>query len=385
LIRHRSLRAVLCLALSLAAARSGVAARETGQDLAVSGGRLWFEHSHTAQADTIVLLHDGLLHSVTWDQVWPALTRMADAIRYDRRGMGRSDSASAPFTQTDDLRALLDHEGVARATLVGSSSGSALALDFAIQHPERVERLVLIGPVLHGMPSSEHFLHRGELNNRPLDHGDVRAAARKWSEDRYQIAGPNPQARLAVLDALLAYPRNLTNSGRFERHFAVPAASRAHELRAPTLILVGESDIADVQAYAGAIEAEVPGARREVVTGAGHLIQLEQPDSLVRRLARFIAATPRVAVDSARVREYAGRYARAWYGFDVDVGVREGRLWLHVPTERDRLLFPTSDSTFSTLVDDDARAAFARGASGRVDTLDLTLLGSHARAGRTGS
>src|SRR5262249_30878676 len=75
-----------------------------------------------------------------------------------------------------------------------------LALDFAIAHPEVVTGLVLIGPVVHGMATTEYFNARGNRNNAPLARGDVRAAAENWSNDRFQIAGNDRGARRALYD-----------------------------------------------------------------------------------------------------------------------------------------------------------------------------------------
>src|SRR6516165_10422201 len=148
----------------------------------VAGGRLYYEQCGNGPA--VVLLHDGLLHAVVWDDLWPYLCAKYHVLRYDRRGYGRSDAAKAPFSAEADLASLMEHVGMNRATLVGSSSGSALALDFAISHPAKVEALFLIGPAVHGMRSSDYFEQRGNEANAPLAKGDVKRAAENWSKDR---------------------------------------------------------------------------------------------------------------------------------------------------------------------------------------------------------
>ena len=72
-----------------------------------------------------------------------------------------------------------------RAILVGNSSGAGLALDFALAHPNMTEGLFLIGPVVHGMPSSAYFLERGNRASAPLSDGDAKGAAENWSRDKY--------------------------------------------------------------------------------------------------------------------------------------------------------------------------------------------------------
>lgn len=362
-------RAGLALVLVLPACLRAQQA-PAGRYLSVDSSRIYYEECGAGPA--VVLLHDGLLHSVTWDAVWPLLCARYHVLRYDRRGMGRSDAPRRPFIPAEDLTALLDDRRVASATLIGSSSGAGLALDYAIRHPDRVERLVLIGPVVHGMASSAHFLERGARNNAPLAAGHDTAAARSWANDPYQIAAGDEAARRALFQALAASPRNLRYTGELELRFKVAAAARLGEIRAPTLILVGEADIPDVQAYAGAVELGVWGAVREVVRGAGHLVQLEQPEFLARRTADFIAATPVATVSPERLQPLAGTYDALMYGRPGEFLVVDGRLFLRAPTERDLPLFPSSDSTFYALVWGGLHFTFERDAAGRIAAVQVT-------------
>jgi pimeloyl-ACP methyl ester carboxylesterase len=333
-----------------------------GSYLKVDGGRLYYEVGGTGTA--IVLLHDGLVHSVAWDAAWKPLCRQFHVVRYDRRGYGRSDPPRAQFSPTADLAALLKHVHVPRATLVGCSSGAGLAIDFALEHPGRVEQLILIGPVLHGMATSGHFYERGEKNNAPLKTGDVKAAADNWSNDRYQLAAGHDAARKALYDALVQSPHNLRYSGQFEIRPSPPAIDRLTEVRVPTLILVGESDIADVHAYSGAIEAGVWGARREVVKDAGHLLGLDQPERLNRIITRFTEKYRTISVPAERLQACAGRY-RLPDGVRHFV-VKDGRLALRAPGERDEALFPASESRFFSLAGGLAEFEFLSDAKGQV-------------------
>jgi pimeloyl-ACP methyl ester carboxylesterase len=131
-----------------------------GDYLELGGSKIYYEQCGSGPA--IVLLHDGLVHAVTWDGVWDSLCGKYRVIRYDRRGYGRSDSPTATFSPTDDLYKLLSHLNVSHAVVVGSSSGGALAIDFALEHPRMVDGLLLLGPVLHGMRDSAYFVERGE-------------------------------------------------------------------------------------------------------------------------------------------------------------------------------------------------------------------------------
>jgi len=256
---------------------------QTSGYLDVGGSKIYYEMRGSGPA--ILLLHDGSLASRTWDEVWEPLAKRHQVIRYDRRGYGRSGAASTPFSPTGDLAKLLSHLKVQHAVIVGSSSGGALAIDFAIAHPEMVDGLFLIGPVLHGMEYTAEFHQRANRNNMPMEHNDVKTWARNWAQDPFLVAGPNEAARRKIYEELVANVEKIKNyDSTLEEKLSPPASKRLGEIKAPTLILVGEADVADVQTHCDAIKAGIGDSERVVVKRAGHLIQLEKPDEVIKHL-----------------------------------------------------------------------------------------------------
>jgi 3-oxoadipate enol-lactonase len=96
-----------------------------GSFLSIEGSKIYFEECGTS-SQAVVLLHDGVLHSAVWDEVWPEFCKHFHTIRYDRRGYGRSSAATSGYYETDDLAALLRHLKASRAAVVGSSHGSEI-------------------------------------------------------------------------------------------------------------------------------------------------------------------------------------------------------------------------------------------------------------------
>jgi 3-oxoadipate enol-lactonase len=271
---------------AMADSESAIPDKQSGGYFDVSGSKIYYEDSGSGSA--IVLLHDGLLSSVSWDEVWEPLTAKHRVIRYDRRGYGRSDEPGKSYSSTEDLATLLNHLKLTHAVIVGSSSGGALALDFAIAHPEMVDGLFLIGPVLHGKEFSVQFVERARRNNEPMEHDDVKAWAGNWSHDPFLVAGPHEAARRKIYDELVAKAEKLKNfDSALEEKLSPPASRRLSEIKAPTLILVGEGDIADVRAHCDAIQTGIRDSERVVLKGVGHLIQLEKPDEVIKRLEDF--------------------------------------------------------------------------------------------------
>jgi 3-oxoadipate enol-lactonase len=265
---------------SVAAARSGA-----GSFVPVEGSKIYYEECG-AGSRPVILIHDGVVNSAVWDQVWPEFCRHFHTIRYDRRGYGRSPAADTWYSETDDLAALLRDLKVVNAVLVGSSHGGELSIDFTLGHPELVRQLVLVGPVVSGMPYSQHFLDRGKHVFELLDKGLSREAIEEWSKDKYLIAPGNNVARKQLFSLLSANPQDMTHHDYPLR--TKPALPRLREIRVPTLILVGDADISDVHAHAGAIEAGIPNARRVVIEGVGHIMYLEKPAEFSRVAIDFI-------------------------------------------------------------------------------------------------
>ena len=333
-----------CLPARLYAQNSTAALATAGQYLQITDTKIYYEECGSGPA--VVLLHDGLLHSNTWDGAWPALCKKYHAIRYDRRGYGHSDQPKTRFTPTEDLFALLTHLSVHRAIIVGNSSGGALAIDFTLAHPQMVEGLFLVGPVVGGMGTTDHFDERGKKNSAPIEKGDLKAAAENWSKDQYIVAAGHDAARKIILDTLVQYPQNLTNSHQLEIQDTLPSLYRLAEIHAPTAILVGEFDIPDVHAQSGAIEAGIPGAQRDILNNAGHLIQVEAPAPFVEKLGEFVDLQERqgIEVPAAILQTYAGKYGAG--PFEMTITLKDGRLLLQSPGVPPLPMFAESQTKF---------------------------------------
>jgi 3-oxoadipate enol-lactonase len=216
-----------------------------GSFVEIEGSKLYYEECGTAP-QTVVLVHDGVVNSAVWDDVWPEFCKHFRVIRYDRRGYGRSPAATMWYSETDDLLSLLHHLKVSRVALVGSSHGGELSIDSTLAHPEMVQQLVLVGAVVSGMPYSQHFLDRGKHAFELLGKGDLKAAISEWSKDRYLIAPGNDAARKRLLDLLSANPQDMRHPEYLLRN--KPSLPRLREIHVPTLILTGDADIPDVHA-----------------------------------------------------------------------------------------------------------------------------------------
>lgn len=264
-----------------------VPARDNSRFVEVPGGRLWV--ASQGSGTPLVLLHDGLLPSETWESQVPVFSRSFRVIRYDRRGHGRSEPPQGPYSDVADLVAIFDALKLERAVLAGCSNGGKIAVDFALAHPNRVEALVLAGPVVSGLPFSEHFRQRGAANYAPyVREKSLEKLVDAWVRDPYLMDPANVRARERLRELLIRHPGSVTGTIPPGQPEARPAIGRLGEIRVPTLLVTGASDIADVHAHMGALEAGIPGARRVVLDGAGHLAHMEIPERFNETVLGFL-------------------------------------------------------------------------------------------------
>jgi pimeloyl-ACP methyl ester carboxylesterase len=257
----------------------------------VDGGKLFYEIA--GEGKYVVLLHDGILHHVVWDAQFPVLAKKYRVIRYDRRGFGRSDSPKTPFSHIDDLNQLFTQLKIDKAIIFGMSAGGALALDFTLKYPEKVNALVLVGAVVSGYGYSGHFLSRGGNITSLVDYLEPKKFIQYFGwDDPYEIYPENIKVKEKFLKLLKANQKNVRGAlGYFAKPPERPAVKFLAQIKVPAFILVGEFDIPDVHAHSGVIEAGIPNAKRQIIFKSGHLIPLEQPQAFNVSVLKFLNST----------------------------------------------------------------------------------------------
>jgi len=239
--------------------------------------------------NTIVFIHDGLLHGDVWNDQFPFFSQEFRVIRYDRRGYGRSSPATGSYTHLEDLKVLFERLHIDSAILVACSSGGALAIDFTLECPEKVDALVLVGAVVGGFSYSSHMRTRGGHVPESFEN-DQEENLYYATDDPYLIYEQNTEAKKTAVDLLSAFPQRIQRRPNFVRP-DIPPSQRLHEIEVPTLILVGEFDIPDVHAVSGALSNGIPDSRRIIIPESGHLIPMEQAALFNQTLLDFIRAS----------------------------------------------------------------------------------------------
>src|SRR3954469_1484603 len=241
----------------------------------------------------IVLLHAGVCDRRSWREVGERLgTSGWDVVAYDRRGVGDVPPSSAEFRHVDDLLAVLDAVSPdAPAWLMGSSMGGGLALDAALEAPDRVAGLVLLAPTISGdtpLDDDAFDAATGGLATR-IDEawtaGDLDACNR--FEVQLWLDGPAaPEGRVSGPARELALDMNriiLANDAvaEFDGASGVDAAGRVGEITVPAVVACGELDLPTRLPRCAELAEAVAHGTYTRLPGRAHLPYLEAPEEVV--------------------------------------------------------------------------------------------------------
>jgi 3-oxoadipate enol-lactonase len=243
----------------------------------------------------IVLLHEGICDSRMWDPQWETFTRSHRVLRFDFRGYGRSPLEPGTFASARDVIELLERHGFARAALVGVSLGGRVALEIALAAPERVAALVLVGSGLPGHDWSEELKASWDEEESALRTGDLDGAVevtlRTWVDGPRRTpedVDADVRARVAEMQRR-AFELQLPFEDEAEEELLVEdVGQRLGEIQAPTLVLAGEEDVADIHAIADRLAREIPGARRSTIANTAHVPSMERPEEFDELVLGFL-------------------------------------------------------------------------------------------------
>jgi 3-oxoadipate enol-lactonase len=242
----------------------------------------------------IVLLHEGICDSRMWDPQWERWTRSHRVLRFDFRGYGRSPLEPGPFASARDALELMDRHGFERTAVIGVSFGGRVALEIAVAAPERVSALVLVGAGLPGHDWSEQMQEIWKEEEALLRAGDADGAVelvlRTWVDgpDREPAdVDSGVRARVAEMQRR-AFELQLAVGEDDEEPLVEDVAQRLGEIRAPTLVIVGEEDMPDIRAIADRLAREIPGARMARIANTAHVPSMERPREFEELVLGFV-------------------------------------------------------------------------------------------------
>ena len=290
---------VLAMALALCAERAsgqqtttvaGSASKDeaiptTGKFVTVFGARI--HYVDVGAGPTVILLH-GLADDVgVWGSVMPALAAKHRVIALDQVGFGRSDKPLLNYrvsTFVDFLDGFLNELKIKRASLVGNSLGGWVAADFALKHPDRIERLVL-------SDAAGYAALAKTMDPRALN------ALRLASREDIRYLGPLTfRDKRFYEDVDLAFKQRVTAGDSYTVSQFLDSMIRGEDvldgqlgaIEKPTLILWGRDDKLIPVSFAARFNKEINASQLRIIDGCGHMPHVECAEKFNHALLQFL-------------------------------------------------------------------------------------------------
>jgi len=232
----------------------------------------------------LVLLTGSNLDRRMWNREAEWLSKTYTVGRYDLRAHGESDTATREFTHLNDLAGVLDALKIEKATLIGLSAGAFIALDAALDLPNRVERIVLAGPGVSGYTGKVPPTFPPEMY-AAIQAKDYRRVSEILLTSPVFAVAPEAQA---LTRQMVTENERLWTVDRALMKMQQPTYGRLDQVKVPTLVIVGENDVFQ-RDHAELIAARVPGARLVVVPGGTHIVNLSSPKEFEAAVRAFLS------------------------------------------------------------------------------------------------
>ena len=278
---------MLSVVVAATGACASSAARVESGALPVAGGEIYYEVA--GSGDPVVLIHGGFGDRRMWDAQFGVLARDYRVLRYDHRGFGRSPAPDTTYSPVRDLIQLLDRAEMDRVHLVGNSLGGALAITFALLHPERVRSLTVVASGADGFRYPPSDIEAITEVVALMRGGKREEALAKWlANPMLAVVNTQPDVKEKVERMVRENAGIWTMPAWPQQPLSPPARERLGRIEAPTLVVIGDRDARSVRMFGDSTARMIPGAERVVMAGTDHLPHMERPEEFNRVLLAFL-------------------------------------------------------------------------------------------------
>lgn len=259
----------------------------------VESGELYYEV--VGEGPSVLFLHAGVADHSMWEPQIEPFSRGHKVITYDLRGFGVSRSEDASFSNSQDMRDLLAHLGVEKATVVGNSRGGRIAVDFALNYPEMTSAVVWICGGLGGMEDEG-----SEEETEAFGKAEALWEAKDWAaladmeahiwgngigqrEDRAPA-----HVREKLRDMIYS---NYTREGAEgqARPLDPPAIERLDEITVPGLLLIGDLDTIATRKGGEILAQGLKDVEVHHFADVAHMVSMEKPEEFNEIVLDFLA------------------------------------------------------------------------------------------------
>jgi 3-oxoadipate enol-lactonase len=241
-------------------------------------------------ASVVALVHAIGLDHTMWDDLAAKLRRRYSVLRIDVRGHGLSDVRDGRYTLAelaDDVAAVLDSHSIEKTNFVGLSLGGMIGQAFALQHPARLQKMVLAcTSSYYGPEGAAMWNGRVKTVTESGTAALADASMQRFFSDAFRAAQP------VVVEQYKARLIATATKGYVGCSHALAALDFSNDLvkiAAPTLVIAGELDVGTPPAMSETLTRGIPNARMATIAGAAHLAAVEKPEEFGALVEEFLS------------------------------------------------------------------------------------------------
>jgi len=252
---------------------------------------LKLHYTVTGEGNPIILLNPAFLDSRVWDLLVKDLSTDYQVVQLDFRFSGRTEQDDSDYSLYEDLHMLIEEMEFEKVNLVGLSAGGHTALEYAIQYPDKVDKLFLISTGLFGVKEDKRKVHRMEKFQNALYSGDIKKAAEEWT--KMWLIGENrsfeniPKEKIDLFMSITEH--NLYKSVNFKmpKFIDPPVNVQLSKLDNEIYHMIGNKDYEDLFESNKVFRDNIKNYHEETVEAA-HIIPFELSEYLIEKIKFFI-------------------------------------------------------------------------------------------------
>jgi 3-oxoadipate enol-lactonase len=255
----------------------------------VNGAEIYYEVKGTGQP--LLLLHGMPLDSRMWDEQTEGLSRDFKVIRFDFSGCGKSGVHDEDYSFTDDIKTLLEFLEIEQTTILGFSVGGQIAIDFTLEHPEKVRSLILASSGLPGWNKMDSYREAFNENLRSqYEKGDLQeitdAMAGGW------VTGPTrTKSSTEVQEKFKAMAVHNLSRKKGKGNLRLPdykAIDKVEQIEIPVLLITSEHDFPMFSEIAGFLNKSISGSSKVSIPNTAHMLNMEEPAVFNNHVRTFL-------------------------------------------------------------------------------------------------
>jgi 3-oxoadipate enol-lactonase len=230
----------------------------------------------------LCFVHGFTLDRTMWQSQVEYFSQQYQVITYDLRGYGHSSAPDRAYSHSKDLQELLDYLQIKKTYLVGLSLGGEIAVEFALEYQEYIEKLILADSSLSGFKSTVNW-------NVHAEDGGIEAAKQRWlNHDVFKYSRTQEPSHQALSRIIANYSGWHWVNRDLRKFSTPPSINRLQEVTVPTLVILGRNDLLYFHAIAEVLVDRIEESQKVVIQEAGHMVNMDNPTAFNQELEKFL-------------------------------------------------------------------------------------------------